>query len=109
MSAFKSLGEIAFYSPLVIAARMGILAGTGAARDREASRMVTEKLAAASVAGVHSALEMQKQAALAMLAFSAGRKPQPARAAEKVAGAALKPVARKVKANSRRLSKRGRP
>lgn len=108
MTAFKSLTEIAFFSPFVIATRLGMIAAGGKAGDRESRQMVSEKVAAASVSGVHAALEMQKQAALAMIALSTGRKPNTKRAAEKIAGAALKPVARQVKANKSRLSAKKR-
>lgn len=108
MSAFKSFTDIAIFSPFVIATRLGMIAAGGKAGDKESRWMVSEKVAAASVSGVHAALEMQKQAALAMLALSAGRKPDAKRAADKIAGAALNPVARRVKANKSRLSAKKR-
>lgn len=108
MSAFRSFTEIAFFSPLVIATRLGMIAAGGKAGDKETRQMVSEKVAAASVSGVHAALEMQKQAALAMIAMSTGRKPNTKRAAERIAGAALKPVVRQVKANKTRLSAKTR-
>jgi hypothetical protein len=108
MTAFKSLTEIAFFSPFVVATRLGMIAAGGKAGDKESRRMVSEKVAAASVSGVHAALEMQKQAALAMIALSTGRNADGKRAAEKIADAALKPVARQVKANKTRLSAKTR-
>ncbi|WP_085025401.1 hypothetical protein [Ensifer aridi] len=107
-SLASDLAALWFQAPMVIAARtqaMAVAAMTGSATDYvEASRMVTEKMAAAaeSVVACNVALAKEGMGAAAALALGkigrgAGHK--------RIASAALRPYAKRVRANARRLSK----
>ncbi|THK37187.1 hypothetical protein EHS39_15280 [Ensifer sp. MPMI2T] len=106
-SIIRDLSALWFQAPMVIAARMQamtIATMTGAATDYvEASRMVTEKMAATaeSVVAAHVALIKEGIGAVATLA---GGK-LPATGHKRVTAAVLRPYAKRVRANARRLSK----
>ncbi|ABR60620.1 hypothetical protein GOC91_23495 [Sinorhizobium medicae] len=97
-----------FQAPMVIAARtqaMAVAAMTGSTTDYvEASRMVTEKMAAAaeSVAAVNVALVKEGMGAAAALATG---KMNSAAAHNRIAAAVVRPYAKRVRANARRLAK----
>lgn len=97
-----------FQAPMVFAARaqaMAVAAMTGSTTDYvEASRMVTEKMAAAaeSVAAVNVALVKEGMGAAAALATG---KMNSGAAHNRIAAAVVRPYAKRVRANARRLAK----
>lgn len=99
-----------FHAPMVIAARceaMAVSALTGEAQDTtEMTRMIVEK----AEASVESAIALNNALAhqgLAMLnTLSVGGEPRfTARQSEDLASAALKPFAKRVRSNNRRLNR----
>ncbi|MBO0904186.1 hypothetical protein [Jiella sonneratiae] len=111
VDAPKSAAELvtlATLSPLVIGSRLGqfwfALATVPTAKDKsEATRMVTEKLAATAEATVAMQTAFARAAGDAFLAALSGR--GPANAMDAIMAAGLRPYSRRVKANQRRLSK----
>ena len=93
---------------MVIAARsqaMTLAAMTGAATDYvEASRMVTEKMAAAAESVVAANTAFVKEGIDIAAGLAAGRV-GPAAGHKRIAAAALRPFAKRVRANARRLAK----
>jgi hypothetical protein len=97
-------------APLVIAQRLPLLwweaFGVGAARP-ESSRMVSEKVAAVAEGVVAAQVEIHSIWWQSVLAMSRGlRPPGPMAVTSRVANAALKPAAKRVRSNVKRL-KRG--
>ncbi|WP_106752070.1 hypothetical protein [Pannonibacter carbonis] len=104
----NDLASLWFQAPLVIAMRtqaMMLAAATGSTRENaEMGRMIGEK-AAAMVEGTLAAQQaMALQATRAMTQVALGRKPA-ALKPEPIAHAAVKPFAKRVRANTRRLTK----
>ncbi|WEX86782.1 hypothetical protein PZN02_003113 [Sinorhizobium garamanticum] len=106
-SIVRDLTALWFQAPMVIAARtqaMTIAAMTGSATDYvEASRMVTEKMAAAAESVVAAHVALLKEGMSAVAALAGGK--LPATGHRRVTAAALRPYAKRVRANARRLSK----
>lgn len=108
LAIIRDLTALWFQAPLVIAARtqaMMMAALTGSTGQyAEASRMVTEKIAAAAESAVAANMALAKESMTVAAALAGGR--ARTRADHKrVAGAALRPYARRVRANARRLKK----
>ncbi len=103
------LASIALFAPQVIARRMSRMMLPDAlrtARDHaEDKRMVEEKTKAATDGFVAANVEFGQQMMNAWLGMAFGKVPQPMKAADAIATAALKPARRRVKANVKRLSK----
>ncbi len=99
-SLARDLVSLWFQAPMVIAARsqaMTLAAVTGSATDYvEASRMVTEKMAAAAESVVAANVAMAKEG----IAVAIGKGGH-----NRVTAAALRPYAKRVRANARRLAK----
>ncbi len=102
------LDEVAslwFQAPMVISSRMQDIALSGGSQGgaAEVSRMITEKLSAAteSVMAVNAA--MMKEGMIAVSALATGTCAGLAGASDRVAVAALKPYGSRVRANARRL------
>ena len=100
------LATLWFQAPLVIAFRMqemvtDMMSG-GAGNMAEYHRMVTEKMAAAAESAVAANLQMTRQWMSAMTASTHSSQ----RAADAIAGSAVKPYSRRVRSNVRRLSKK---
>jgi hypothetical protein len=99
------------FAPIVVWARMPILwyeaMNPDPSRRNETNRMVVEKIAAAQEGLVAAQFMIASATFEAGVAIMAGTSPQRAtgRAADKVMRAGLAPVARRVRANARRLSK----
>ena len=106
-----ALAEIGLHAPLVIANRMSRMMLPDFLRtsaDRaEDSRMVEEKTKAAfdGIAAIQS--EMASQMITAWWGMAFGKMPNAAKAADDITSAGLKPARSTVKANAKRLSKRG--
>ena len=104
----SDLAALFFQAPMVIAARtqaMAVAAITGSATDYvEASRMVTEKMAAVAESVVAANVALVKEGMGAAAALAAG-KPGSAAAHNRIAAAAVRPYAKRVRANARRLAK----
>jgi len=102
------LATLWFQAPMVIAARtqaMTMAAMTGSAVDyAEASRMVTEKMAAAGECAVAANMALMKESMNAAAAMAAGKKSSAA-GHKRITAAALRPYAKRVRANARRLAK----
>lgn len=107
-SLARDLASLWFQAPMVIAARsqaMTIAAMTGSATDyAESSRMVTEKMAAAAESVVAANMSLVKEGIGAAAAVAGGRV-RPEAAHKRVAAAALRPYAKRVRANARRFAK----
>ncbi|MCA1494124.1 MULTISPECIES: hypothetical protein [Sinorhizobium/Ensifer group] len=107
-SLARDLTALWFQAPLVIATRtqaMAMAAMTGSAADyAEASRMVTEKMAAAAECAVAANMALMKEGMNAAAAIATGGKAATA-GRNRVAAAALRPYAKRVRANARRLVK----
>ncbi|MEZ0004619.1 hypothetical protein [Sinorhizobium fredii] len=107
-SLARDLASLWFQAPMVIAARthaMAVAAVTGSPTDYvEASRMVTEKMstAAESVTACSAALVKEGMGAATTLATGRIKKGS---GRKRVAAAALRPYAKRVRANARRLAK----
>jgi hypothetical protein len=115
----QAAGDIAFHAPRVVQQRGALFAKPGTTDWVEATRMVTEKIEAATEAQAAlwwHGLTLQQRAWLDFWSASlAGRPPRPltpaalrrvSRDSAVLAGRALKPVRRRVKANARRLARR---
>ncbi|TCL73861.1 hypothetical protein [Rhizobium sp. BK251] len=107
----RDLASLWFQAPMVIAMRsqaMGIAMMTGNTKNMaEFNRMVTEKAAAAVESAMAVNAAVAGQAMTAAAAIATGRKPKSsAKAAEKIAHAAVKPYSKRVRSNTRRLSKK---
>ncbi|OAP42750.1 hypothetical protein AU381_16440 [Sinorhizobium glycinis] len=107
-SIAKDLAALWFQAPMVIAARtqaMAVAAMTGTAADYvETSRMVTEKMAAAAESVVAANVAVMKEGFDAAAGLAVG-KIGPAAGHKRIAAAALRPYAKRVRANARRLTK----
>ncbi len=107
-SLASDLAALWFQAPMVIVARtqaMAMAAMTGSATDyAEASRMVTEKMAAAAECAVAANVALMKEGMNAAAAMAAGNRAS-ATGHNRIAAAALRPYAKRVRANARRLSK----
>lgn len=106
-----ALAEIGLFAPLVIARRMSRMmlpdALRNAADTAEDSRMVAEKGKAAFDGVAAMQTEMASQMMTAWWGMAFGKMPNAAKAADDIASAGLKPARSTVKANAKRLSKRG--
>ena len=71
----------------------------------EDKRMVEEKTKAAADGMMAANAELGQQMMSAWFGMAFGKMPQPMRAADAIAAAALKPARRRVKANVKRLGK----
>jgi hypothetical protein len=106
-----ALNDIGLFAPLVIAQRMSRMMLPGALRTAadtaEDSRMVEEKTKATfdGIAAMQS--EMTSQMMTAWWGMALGKMPNMKKAADDIASAGLKPARSTVKANAKRLSKRG--
>ena len=102
------LSSIGVSAPMVIAqriSRMMLPEFMRTAHDRaEDKRMVEEKTRAAADGMVAANIELGQQMMNAWIGMAFGKMPQPMRAADAIAAAALKPARRRVKANVKRLS-----
>ncbi|WP_018240078.1 hypothetical protein [Ensifer sp. BR816] len=102
-SIARDLAALWFQAPMVIAARsqaMTLAAMTGSATDfAEASRMVTEKMAAAAESAVAVNIAMVKEG----MGVTVGKSVSGGHT--RVTAAALRPYAKRVRANARRLAK----
>jgi hypothetical protein len=107
-SLARDLAALWFQAPMVIAARtqaMAVATMTGSAADyAEASRMVTEKMAAAAECAVAANAAFMKEGMSAAATIAAGKRAAAA-GHKRVAAAALRPYAKRVRANARRLAK----
>lgn len=107
-SLARDITALWLQAPMVIATRtqaMAMAAMTGSATDyAEASRMVTEKMAAAAECAVAANLALMKEGMNAAAAIATGRK-APKAGHHRVAAAALRPYTKRVRANARRLVK----
>jgi endonuclease V-like protein UPF0215 family len=103
------LASIGLFAPMVIAQRMSRMMLPEimrTANDRaEDTRMVKEKTKAATDGMMAANVELGQQMMDAWIGMVFGKMPQPMRAADAIASAALKPARRQVKANVKRLSK----
>ena len=106
-----ALNDIGLFAPLVIARRMSRMMLPDAFRtpaDRaEDTRMVEEKSKAMIDGVVAMQTEMASQMVNAWVGMAFGKMPSAMNAADSVAAAGLKPARIKVKANAKRLGKRG--
>jgi hypothetical protein len=105
----SDLASLWFNAPIVIAMRtraMGMAAITGSTKDMaEFNRMVTEKAAAGAESAMALNLSIAKRGMAAATAMATGRKPTSgARAAGRIAHAAIKPFSKRVRANAKRLT-----
>ncbi|AFL52801.1 hypothetical protein ABIE78_001310 [Sinorhizobium fredii] len=106
-SLASDLMALWFQAPMVIAARtqaMAFAAMTGSATDyAENNRMVTEKMAAVAESVVAANVAIAKEGMGLASAFAAGKTVSDGH--NRVTAAALRPYAKRVRANARRLSK----
>ncbi|WEX76104.1 hypothetical protein PYH37_004375 [Sinorhizobium numidicum] len=106
-SLASDLAALWFQAPMVIAARTqaaAVAAMTGSATDHvEASRMVTEKVAAIAESVVAANVAMIKEGMGMAVALAAGKTVSGGH--DRVTAAVLRPYAKRVRANARRLSK----
>ncbi|NRP73683.1 hypothetical protein ILFOPFJJ_04596 [Ensifer psoraleae] len=106
-SLASDLMALWFQAPMVIAARtqaMAIAAMTGSATDyAETSRMVTEKMAAVAESVMAANVAIAKEGMGLAAAFAAGKAVSGGH--DRVTAAALRPYAKRVRANVRRLRK----
>ncbi len=103
------LTSIGLFAPMVIAQRMSRMMlpeFLRTANDRaEDKRMVEEKTKAAADGMMAANVELGQQMMDAWIGMAFGKMPQPMKAADAIAAAALKPARRQVKANVKRLGK----
>ena len=103
------LTSIGLAAPMVVAQRMSRMMlpeFLRTANDRaEDKRMVEEKTKAAADGMMAANAELGQQVMSAWMGMAFGKMPQPMRAADAIAAAALKPARRRVKANVKRLGK----
>lgn len=97
-------------APFVIGARLaGLALDPGSARSRaETQRMVAEKMAAAGEAAMAAGFQMALDGMRMWGMMAAGRTPDVADAADRIAGRAARPYAKRVRANAKRLSRKTR-
>ena len=95
-----------FQAPMVISSRMQdfALSGGSATGAAEVSRMITEKLSAATESVMAVNMAMANEGMIAATALATGTCAGLAGASDRVAVAALKPYGKRVRANARRLS-----
>ncbi len=95
-----------FQAPMVISSRMQdfALSGGSASGAAEVSRMIIEKLSAATESAMAVNMAMAKEGMIAAAALATGTCAGLAGASDRVAVAALKPYGSRVRANARRLS-----
>jgi hypothetical protein len=107
----SSLNDIALNAPIVMAQRMSRMMLPQMMRTphdhAEDKRMVEEKSAAAVDGMVAANLEFGQQMLNAWIGMAFGKMPQPMKAADAIATAALQPMRVKVNSNAKRLGKRG--
>lgn len=110
MGAYGTMTKDFLLAPLVVAQRAPLLwlemCGLGAG-SRESERMVEEKFAAVAEGAMAVQVELQSiwwQSALAV--WQGIRPPTMMQAGTRLTQAALKPAARRVKSNAKRLSSR---
>ena len=105
----SELANIGFHAPFVMAQRMSRMMlpeFLRTAHDRaEDKRMVEEKTKAAADGMMAANVELGQQMMNAWMGMAFGKMPQPMRAADAIAAAALKPARRRVRANVKRLGK----
>lgn len=106
----SDLASLWFNVPIVIAIRtqaMGVAVATGSTKEMaKFNRMVTEKAAAAAESAMALNLSIARQGMAAAAAMPTGRKPTSgAKAAGRIAHAAMKPFSKRVRANAKRLTK----
>lgn len=106
----REIQDIMWAAPLVMGARLSRMMLPDAMRtaaDRaEDTRMVAEKVKAASDGIIAMQTEMATQLMGAWIGMAFGKMPKAAKSADAIAAAGLKPARRKVKANVKRLAKR---
>ena len=91
-----------FQAPMVISSRLQDFALSGG--SPEVSRMITEKLSAATESVMAVNVAMVKEGMIAATALATGTCAGLAGSSDRVAVAALKPYGKRVRANARRLS-----
>lgn len=100
------LATLWFQAPLVVAIRMQematVMISGGTGNIAEFHRMVTEKMAAAAESAMAANLQIYGQWVSTMTATARSSR----RAADAVAGSAVKPYSKRVRSNARRLSKK---
>jgi hypothetical protein len=96
-TTMSTLGVLA---PMVAATRMAGFALAPHRSEKEATRMVTEKMAA----NVESALRMQEAALGLWIGACFGKVPTPQQAQRTIAEAGLAPYVKRVRSNAKRLA-----
>lgn len=100
------LATLWFQTPFVVAIRMQematVMMSGGTGDIAEFHRMVTEKMAAAAESVMAVNLQIYRQWISAMTATAHPSR----RAADAIAGSAIKPYSKRVRSNARRLSKK---
>lgn len=107
----RDIAVLWFQAPMVIAMRtqaMCMAMMTGSTKEMaEFNRMVTEKAAAAAESAIEANFAIARQGIAAASAMASGAVPASAAAAmSEIAHAAVKPYSKRVRSNTRRLSRK---